>query len=209
MDLPVAIASHLPGEEAVLELVRGGELMEVSVELGRRADLNSARRLNQPVVRRAWALRLDRLRGGSGQSRLDTDAARVVVEAPEFESATRNRPRLADVAVGGAPGMLAARPAGVVAQVAPGNNAQAAVRAELSRVNSDLARVLREIRTIETSIASADLELRMTADTVEGRAYAEQLRARMIELRGELGPLQQEQVTLMRDRVRLMQALSQ
>ena len=209
LDLPVAIASHLPGEEALIKLVRGGEVMEVAVTLGRRADLNSARRLNQPVVRRAWALRLDRLRGDPSQARLDTDVSRVVVEAPDFESPSRARPRLADVSVGGTPGMLAARPAGVVAQVAPGNNNQAAVRAALRRVNSDLARVLREIRAIETSIASADLELRMTADTVEGRAYAEQLRARVIELRSELGPLQQEQVSLMRDRVRLMQALSQ
>ncbi len=209
LDLPVAIASHLPGEEALIELIRGGETMEVAVTLGRRADLNAARRLNQPVVRRAWALRLARLRGEPDQSRLETDAVRVVIDAPDFESTSRSRPRLADVAIGGTPGMAPPRLAGVVAQAAPGNNNQAAIRAELSRVNSDLGRVLRAIRAIEASIASADLELRMTADTVEGRAYAEQLRARVIELRTELGPLQQEQVSLMRDRVRLMQALSQ
>jgi len=209
MDLPVAISSHLPGETAVIELVRAGEPMEVGVELGRRVDLNSARRLNEPVVRRAWALRLDRLRGQLDQAALESDAARVVVAAPEFESPTRVRPRVADVMLGGEPGLYSARPAGVVAQPLAGNNPQAAVRAELSRLNGELAQVVRRAIDIEQTIRQIELELRMTADTPEGRAYAQRLRDRLSEMRRELAPLQQEQTRLMQERVRLIQALSQ
>ncbi|MEQ8845203.1 MAG: PDZ domain-containing protein [Phycisphaerales bacterium] len=208
-DLPVAIASHQPGEQAEIELIRDGERTSVMVTLGRREDLNSARRLDEPVLRRAWAMRMDRLRGLSDRQRLNTEAPRLVLEAPQPNSPSRVRPRLADISLGGEPAMNAARRAGVVAQVLPGTDPQSAVRAELSRVNADLARVVRRAIDLEESIRQMELELRMVPDTVEGRAYAQRLRDRVSQLRRDLAPIQQEQTRLMQERVKLIQALSQ
>lgn len=209
MDLPVAIASHLPGEETVISLLRNGEPMEVAVTLGRRENLQTVRRLEETVLRRAWTIRMDRLRGGGNLGRLDTDLARSIVTAPPSASMTRLRAAEADVALGGQPGQYAARRAGVVAQVAPGNDAQAVIRAELSRLNRDLASVVRRAIEIEESVRRLELDIRATADTVDGRATADTLRTRITSLREELGPLQREQTRLMQERVRLIQALSQ
>lgn len=209
MDLPVAIASHLPGEETVISLLRNGEPMEVTVTLGRRENLQTVRRLEETVLRRAWTIRMDRLRGGGNLGRLDTDLARSIVTAPPLASMTRLRAAPADVALGGQPGQYAARRAGVVAQVAPGNDTQAVIRAELSRLNRDLAGVVRRAIEIEESVRRLELDVRATADTADGRATADKLRARITEFREELGPLQREQTRLMQERVRLIQALSQ
>lgn len=209
MDLPVAIASHLPGEETVISLLRNGEPMEITVTLGRRENLQTVRRLDESVLRRAWTIRMDRLRGGGNLGRLDTDLARSIVTAPPSASMTRLRAAEADVALGGQPGQYAARRAGVVAQMAPGNDAQAVIRAELSRLNRDLASVVRRAIEIEESVRRLELDIRATADTVDGRATADTLRTRITSLREELGPLQREQTRLMQERVRLIQALSQ
>lgn len=209
MDLPVAIASHLPGEETVISLLRNGEPMEIAVTLGRRENLQTVRRLEETVLRRAWTIRMDRLRGGGNLGRLDTDLARSIVTAPPSASMTRLRAAEADVALGGQPGQYAARRAGVVAQVVPGNDAQAVIRAELSRLNRDLASVVRRAIEIEESVRRLELDIRATADTVDGRATADTMRTRITSLREELGPLQREQTRLMQERVRLIQALSQ
>lgn len=209
MDLPVSIASHLPGEETVISLLRNGEPMEVTVTLGRRKDLRSVAALDERVLRRAWALRMDRLRGQKSFGRLDTDLARSVVTAPPSASTARLRAAEADVALGGQPGQYAARRAGVVAQTIPGNDPLAGIRAELSRLNGDLAGVVRRAIEIEQSVRKLELEVHATADTADGRATAERLRGRITELRNELGPLQREQTRLMQERVRLIEALSQ
>ncbi len=207
-DLPVSIASHLPGEETIISLLRNGEPLEVAVELGRRQDLRSVAPLQEPVLRRAWALRMDRLRGESTQSKLDTDRARSVVVAPPARSPTRVRVVEVDLALGGQPGQHAARRVGVVAQAAPGNDAQSAIRAELNRLNGELAIVVRRAIDVEETVRQLELEIRVIANTPEGRAYAEQLRTRITALRQELAPLQREQTKLMQERVRLLQALS-
>ncbi|MFI4917363.1 MAG: hypothetical protein ACIAS6_12765 [Phycisphaerales bacterium JB060] len=209
MDLPVAIASHLPGETCVISLLRNGEPMEVSVRLGNRAQLNAARQLNDPVLRRAWTLRMNRLRGAEERIVLDGDAARSVTAAPPSVGAGRIRASAAEVALGGQPGGNTARRAGVVAQIEGRNGNQAAVRAELTRVNGDLARVVRRSIDIEETVRQLMLEVRMTADTADGRAHADRLRERITELRAELAPLQREQTRLMQERVQLIRALSQ
>lgn len=209
MDLPVAIASHLPGEECVIALLRNGEPMEVSVRLGRRDDLNAARRLSEPVLRRAWTLRMNRLRGTEDRVALGFDQARSITVAPPSANPSRIRVSSADVSLGGEPGTSTAREAGVVAQFIDGSNNQAAVRAELSRVNGELARVVRRSIDIEETVRQLIVEVRMTADTVDGRAHAEKLQTRISELRQQLAPLQQEQTRLMQERVQLIRALSQ
>lgn len=209
MDLPVAIASHLPGEACVISLLRNGEPMEVTVRLGRRDDLNAARRLNEPVLRRAWALRMNRLRGVEDRAALDADLARSLSVAPPSASPTRVRATSADVALGGEPGNTTGRRVGVMAQYVGGNSDQAAVRAELTRINGELAQVVRRSIDIEETVRQLIVEVRMTADTVDGRAHADRLRERISQLRQELAPLQQEQTRLMQERVQLIRALSQ
>lgn len=209
MDLPVAIASFLPGETSVITLVRSGEEMRVEVELGTREDLRSARPLQDPVLRRAWAMRMDRLRGDGVQGRLDADGVRSVVTAPPSASAVRVRAIAADVSLGGEPGEMAARQAGVVAQGMPGNDPQRQIQAQLTELNAELARVVRRSIDIEETIRQIEVELRMTADTVEGRALRDELGKRLVQLRQELVPLQQEQTRLMQERVALIRALSQ
>lgn len=208
MDLPVAIASFLPGETSLITLVRGGEEMQVEVELGTREDLRSARPLQDPVLRRAWAMRMDRLRGEGERGRLDADGVRSVVTAPPTASA-RVRAIAADVSLGGEPGEMAARQAGVVAQGMAGNDPQRQIQAQLTQLNAELARVVRRSIDIEETIRGIEVELRMTADTVEGRALRDQLGKRLVELKQELVPLQQEQTRLMQERVALIRALSQ
>jgi hypothetical protein len=209
MDLPVAIASHLPGEECVISLLRNGEPMDLTVVLGRRENLNSVRRLEDPVLRRAWALRMERVRGDRDHRKLDADGARSVVVVPPATGVSRFRAVEADVALGGQPGQYASRRAGVVAQVMPGNDTQSVLKAELSRLNGELARVVRRAIDIEETVRQMELEIRMIADTVQGREHASTLRARIAELRKELGPLQMEQTRLMQERTRVIQALSQ
>lgn len=209
MDLPVAIASHLPGEVATISILRNGEPMVVDVILGEREQLNSVRRLEDTVLRRAWALRMERVRGERDRSKLDADAARSVAIVPPATGVSRFRATEADVSLGGQPGQYTARRAGVVAQMPPNGDNQSVLRQELSRLNGELARVVRRAIDIEETVRQMETEIRMTADTLEGRAYAGRLRARITELRQELGPLQQEQTKLMQERTRVLRALSQ
>ena len=209
IDLPVAIASHLPGEDAIVEVVRSGEPMEVTVTLGRREDLNTARPLEEALLRRAWAVRMDRFRGDQDRGRLDADRARVVLLAPLPPEFTRGASRLPDVSLGGEPGQHTASRPDVVAQIRRGQNPQAAVRAELDRVLRDLARIGSDIRAAESTIRQIERELRMIADTAAGRAYARQLEERLATARRELAELRQAQTQLMQDRVQLVRALSQ
>lgn len=209
MDLPVAIASYLPGEASRITLIRAGEEMEVEVKLGSREDLNAARRLDEPVLRRSWALRMERMRGESSRGKLDTDQVRSIVTAPPSAPAGRVQLLAADVSLGGEPGQMAARRAGVVAQLVPGNDPHAEIRAQLTRLNAELARVVRRAIDTEETIRQIEVEMRMTADTVDGRALRDDLSKRLLKLRQELVPLQQEQTRLMQERVALIQALSQ
>ena len=209
IDLPVAIASFLPGEVARVRLLRGSEEIEVDVRLGTREDLRAPRGLQEPVLRRAWAVRMDRLRGDAVRGRLDTEEVRTVLTAPLPSSPTRVRPIAADVSLGGEPGEFSARTAGVVAQGNQANDPQRQIQQQITKINADLALVVRRAIDVEETIRQLEVEIRMTADTVEGRALRDQLGKRVVELRQQLVPLQQEQTRLMQDRVALLRALSQ
>jgi hypothetical protein len=208
-DLPVAIASHLPGEEAIISVLRNGEPLDIAVTLGRRDDLSSVRRLDEPVLRRAWAIRMDRLRGEANHDRLDTDAARSVATAPEATSHSRLRPMDANVALGGQPGQFVARHVGGAPQFADANGAEAIVRAELAQLELAIVRIDRDLQAIRDQISRLQLEIPMTADTADGRDQATRMRDRITELRELQGKFEQQKIQLLQDRVRLIRALSQ
>ncbi len=209
MDLPVAIASHLPGEESVISVLRNGEPMDITVTLGRRDDLSSVRRLDESVLRRAWAIRMDRLRGETNHDKLDTNASRFVATAPGMTARSRLRPMAADVALGGQPGQSVTRETSGFTQFADANGAEAIIRAELAQLELTLARVDRDLQTVRVQISRLQLEIPMTADTEEGREQAKRMNARITELRELQGELEQRKVQLLQERVRLARALSQ
>lgn len=209
IDLPVAIASHLPGEETIISVLRDGEPMEIAVTLGYRQDLNQVRPLEEPILRRAWAIRMNRLRGDGTHDKLNTDLPRSIVAAPVARSRTRMRPLVADVAVGGQPGQSVAQHVGVVAQMPRVNGAEAIIQAELSQIKGTLDRVARDLQTIRAEARKLIAEIPMTADTMEGRAHAGRLRARIAELRQQQEVLEKRQIELIQDRTRLIRELSQ
>jgi len=209
MDLPIAIASHLPGEETVITLLRDGEPMEVAVTLGYRHDLRQVRPLEEPILMRAWAIRMDRLRGDNTRDKLNTSQSRSVVTAPVASSRSRTRPLGANVSLGGQPGQENAHHASIVAQIPQGNGAEAIRRAELSQIQGTLDRVERDLQTVRAEARKLLAEVPMTADTVEGRAHANRLRARISELRQQQETLEKRQLDLIQDRNRLIRELSQ
>lgn len=209
MDLAVAIASHLPGETCTISLLRNGEPMEVRVRLGRRGDLRAAGQLRESVLRRAWALRMNRLRGGEESAALGAERARAITAAPPSANPRRLRVTMPDVALGGEPGTTTNTYAGVVARFADGNTPEDALQQELRRVQRDLARAFQRSNELEATLRQLLAEVRMTADTADGRAHAERLQKRISELREQLASVQQDQRRLADERSQILRALSQ
>lgn len=209
VDLPIAIASHLPGEETVISLLRDGEPLEVAVTLGHRSDLRQVGPLDERVLLRAWAIRMDRLRGDHALDKLNTNQARALVAAPAASSRTRTRPLVADVALGGQPAHESTLYVSVAAQMPRGNGAEAIRLAELSQLQGTLERVERDLQGVRAEARRLTAEIPMTADTVEGRAHANRLRALITELRQRQELLERRQLELIQDRNRLVRELGQ
>lgn len=210
IDLPVAIASHLPGEEALIVLDRGGERLRIPVRIGRREDLRTVQSPEQSLLRRAWAVRASRLLGRAMLETLDAGDARLIHEAPVGPDQRRGRITFADVTPGGEPNRGSARQVGVVTtyRLNP-NDSNAALREELERISREMALVNRRNLELNNTLAQIDLELTVTPDNEAGRARAEALRKRRGELALEIGDNGKALEALRRQRVAIIQALNQ
>lgn len=209
-DLSVAIASHLPGEQAMIVLDRGSERVRIPVTIGRREDLRTGQTIGEDVLRLAWAQRSARLMGQTVRGSLDALRPRLVYEAAEGPAPSRTRVARADVTLGGQPGVTSARRVGVLTTFSGNeNDARAALLADLNRVNRELALVNRRVLELANIIAQIDLELRVTPDTQAGRAQADALQKRRVELLLELSQANTRQGELLRLRAEFAGALSQ
>ncbi|MCW5757204.1 MAG: hypothetical protein KIT54_08220 [Phycisphaeraceae bacterium] len=208
-DLPVAIASHLPGEQAMIVLDRGGDRLRIPVIIGRREDLRTGQSLDEPLLRRAWAVRSARTLGRTMPEPLLADQARLVFEASASPAPSRVRVSRADVSLGGQPSVRSARHAGVVTSFRLNPiDGNAALREELDRLNRDLTLLNRRILENNNTLAQIDLELSITPNNEQGRAQTEALRQRRSELNQRNGELRREQEALLRERATIIQALS-
>ena len=209
IDLPVAIASHLPGEQAMIVLDRGGDRLRIPVIIGRREDLRTGQSLDEPLLRRAWAVRSARTLGRTMPEPLLADQARLVFEASASPAPSRVRVSRADVSLGGQPSVRSARHAGVVTSFRLNPiDGNAALREELDRLNRDLTLLNRRILENNNTLAQIDLELSITPNNEQGRAQTEALRQRRSELNQRNGELRREQEALLRERATIIQALS-
>ncbi|MEO1007309.1 MAG: PDZ domain-containing protein [Planctomycetota bacterium] len=205
----VAIVSHMPGESAQIDLKRDGEPMRVAVTFGDRARLQTPRQLSDAQLLRAWALRLERLRGDHGGGSLGWMDARASVRAPNAREPMRRRVHAPGVALGGEPASASTRRPGVTIVGEGDGGVERQLRAELLRLDRNLATTQAGLTRARSQRTTLQAEMRALPDTDAGRARRALITEQVAELDELLRSLQQEARTLNRERARILRRLNE
>jgi len=204
----IAIISHLPGESATIDFIRDGTPRSASVRFGRRDALGGARNLADAHLRRAWNLRVQRLRGQLDEGALVAQDTMAVVRVPGEGPPGVGRSGAA-VAVGGEPVTLTTdRRVLIRRDPRLAQNNPDDLREALADVERELQDNGRQIASVRRRALRLEEEMASLPDTPEGRRRVRTFVEQMAEFESALTELIEQRQSLMRDRGRLLQALS-